>query len=834
VTAIDRVLARHAAGIAASADGHPAVAVRRLRAALRDVGTAAELRGRILVSLAWAEAERGRTDTGFRLLDEAEPLLPADQRGVLYGQRGLLLRRTGQDELALRQYDAAIALLTHADPVEAPVDLAKALSNRGLLHLAAARVGPARADLRRSAQLATAHGLVLPAAVANHNLGDLDLLAGDIPAALATYAAVARVYEPLAPGKLPSLAIDRARALLAAGLFGEADRELAVALDRAQAQRLRHIATDALLARAEAALLAGRPAAALTWATRARTRFLRRRNARRAALATLLVLRAAQATTAAPAALAGRARALAAELHGLGLVEDARVAGLVAARALVAAGRAAEATGELDRHGRPRRSDRLDTKLMWRLARAEVAAARGHPGQASWHLRAGMAALARYRGQLGCLDLQTGATVHGRDLARAGLGGALAGGSAGEIFRWSELARAQALLLPPVRPPEDPRAGAALEELRRVRGALREAEVARRPTGGLRARGEVLERLIREHAWSAAGPGATARPATLSEVRTELADAAMVVYLRDGDALWALVATGGAVSTVALGRFADAEEAVLRLRADLDAQAGRAMPARLATAVAAATRRDAAALAGAVLDPLLGLVGDRDLVVVPTGVLVTVPWAVLPGCAGRAVTVAPSATTWRAGQLRLSPAGAHAPALLVSGPGNDRGDAEVRAIAAMRPHATVLTGAEATPAATLRHLDGAGLAHLAAHGHHTADNALFSALDLTDGPLMGYDLHRVRAVPPVVVLSSCDLGLNDVRPGDETLGMATALLSAGSATVVASVSRVADETAMTVMTAYHRAIRRGASSARALAGAVSGTAPAGFVCFGAG
>jgi len=230
-----RAAALHAMGVASSADGRPAVAVRQLRAALRSIDRAlvqpdddrlSELRGRVLISLAWAEAERGNVALGFRLLDEAEPLIPARQRGVLLGQRALLLRRTGRDERALRQCDAAIALLGEASE---PLDLAKALSNRGLLHLGAARAGLARADLRKSAAIAARHGFDLPAAVAQHNLGDLDLLAGDIPAALRTYGAVARVYETQAPGKLPELAIDRARALLAAGLFSEADRELAAA-----------------------------------------------------------------------------------------------------------------------------------------------------------------------------------------------------------------------------------------------------------------------------------------------------------------------------------------------------------------------------------------------------------------------------------------------------------------------------------------------------------------------------------------------------------------------------------------------------------------------------
>jgi len=322
--------------------------------------------------------------------------------------------------------------------------------------------------------------------------------------------------------------------------------------------------------------------------------------------------------------------------------------------------------------------------------------------------------------------------------------------------------------------------------------------------------------------------------APFAAVKEAVGGAALVIYLRDGPALRALVVAGRSASVVALCGYATAAEAVLRLRADLDAQAGRALPRRLAAAVATATSRDAHTLGTAVLDPLLGLVGDRDLVVVPTGILITVPWSVLPGCAGRPVTVAPSATTWLAARRRLTASehGPQATALLVAGPGNARGGTEVQAIAALRPRATVLVGADATAAATRTALGKVAVAHLAAHGRHQAENALFSTLELTDGPLLGYDLQQIHPTPSMVVLSSCDLGLTDIRPGDETLGMVTALLSAGSATVVANIARVADDAAADVMIGYHRALAAGRLPAAALAHAAPHAT--GFVCFGAG
>ncbi len=780
--------------------------MRRLRAALRltsEHDPAA--RGRVLVTLAWAEAERGRVDLGFRLLDEAAPLVPAAGQAVLHAQRAALLNRNGRADLAQPEFDRAIAGLSERDD---PLDLAKVLNNRSMLHLDAGRVGAAREDMDRALRLCRRHGIEVGAALLEVNLACLDVVRGDLPAALGAFAAARPAYERVVPGRLPTLAVERARALVAAGLFQQADRELAAAAAQARDQGQDNTVAEALHVRAEAALLAGRPAAAAEWAAAARAVFLRRGNPVRAALAALLELRAQPRDRA-----AREGRRLAAELRRLGLAEDARVAALVAARALApaAAGRL------LARYGKPGRHDRLDTRLLLRLTRAELHRADGRPAEAQRELTAGMAALHRHRARFGCLDLQTGASAHGRDLAAAGLAQALESGSPAAVHRWSERSRAQALLLPAVRPPDDPAVAADLEDLRQTRFALRAAELEGRATAGLRGRAEGLERRIRESAWSVRGASdGVAGAASLAQVRAAMGGAALVAYVRSGKVLRALVVTGARAGVVELGEWAAAEEAVLRLRADLDTAAGRALPPRMATAVAAATRRDAAVLQNSVLGALEDLIGDRDLVVVPTGVLMTAPWALLPFCAGRPVTVAPSATAWLAARSRARAAGQ---AVLVAGPGNQRGDDEIAEIATLHPGAAVLTGERAQPAATLAALDGAGLAHLAAHGRHEAENALFSALDLAGGPVLGYDLQRLRRPPGLVVLSSCELGLIEVRPGDETFGMASALLAAGTATVVASVARVADDTARDAMVRFHRGLARGEEPAAALAGA---------------
>jgi len=129
--------------------------------------------------------------------------------------------------------------------------------------------------------------------------------------------------------------------------------------------------------------------------------------------------------------------------------------------------------------------------------------------------------------------------------------------------------------------------------------------------------------------------------------------------------------------------------------------------------------------------------------------------------------------------------------------------------------------------------------HIAAHGHHEPDNPLFSGVLLADGLLYGYDVAPNPTLPAQVVLSSCDVGSTDDRPGGEPLGLVAALLRSGVSTVIAGTSRVSDEIAAAVMTSYHQLLVAGRPPAVALADAIGAVAdtdtdPAPFTCFGGG
>ena len=116
--------------------------------------------------------------------------------------------------------------------------------------------------------------------------------------------------------------------------------------------------------------------------------------------------------------------------------------------------------------------------------------------------------------------------------------------------------------------------------------------------------------------------------------------------------------------------------------------------------------------------------------------------------------------------------------------------------------------------ATLRALDGADIAHVAAHGSFRADNPLFSSLLLSDGPLTVYDLERLGTAPRAIMLAACDSALSAAGPGDEMTGLAGALLAVGASAVIAPLLPLPDEVSARLADGWHRRVCAGARPAR--------------------
>ena len=839
VTADEVARARelHGRGLEALNRGRPLSGARSLRAGLRRLGwpdadgawTAhRELTFRLLGTLAAAEVACGNSDRGFELLDGTDTLITENNRGVLLLQRGLLLTMTGRVDEAVRSFDAAVPQLERAGE---RVALARTLLNRAYIHQIAGLVRPALADLARSEAISRELDMPLQVAKSFHGRGSCLLLAGDIPGALRAFDQAERGYAAGADGMLVVLAVEKARALLAAGLGVEAAGVLDAALPRFPGLGMDSEHAEAELTRAQIALSVDDPDAARRWAGQARRRFRRRRNEAWGAVAELTMLRAELAAGRRTVRVATTAAGLAGRLRELGLDNDAEAAELLAARAHLRRGDVVAAAAHVRRQ--PGRRSTVDTRLQRHLVKARIAAARGDHSATFRHARAGLARLAAHRGHFGSIDLRTGVATLGAELARAGLDAALAQGRPATVFRWLERSRAQAFRSRAVHPLDDPNAVDALAELRQRTRVARANELAGTRDQATARRVAELERQIRAHSWQASGTGEHDTEATLGEVRASLsaAGATLASFFTVGHRIHAFLVGGRTSRTVALGDLPTVAEAATRLRGDLDVLCGRPLPAPLDTAVRASLRRQLAVLTEHLVAPLRPHLGDEDLVIVPTGPLSGVPWSLLPDLRGRPVTVSPSATVWLSARRATPPASS---TLLVAGPNLEYAAREIEQLAAIYPDGTTLVGQDATVSSAMKALDGCGIVHFAAHGHHEQDSVLFSRLDLADGPLMAYDIHQLDAAPDHAILASCDVGKVVVRAGDEILGFTAALLYSGTRTVVSSVARMDDEAAVGVMTAYHRGLARGVAPARALADAAATEPLTPLVCFGSG
>jgi hypothetical protein len=414
----------------------------------------------------------------------------------------------------------------------------------------------------------------------------------------------------------------------------------------------------------------------------------------------------------------------------------------------------------------------------------------------------------------------------------------LADGNPHRVLAWAERVRASALRLPRVNAPDDPELRDLETDLRRVAAEIRRVESAGRSAQSLLSHQSKVETAIRRRTrLTAATAGRALVLPNTTAVARRLGARVLVEYVELDGRLHALTLAEGRLDSCELGPASQAHEELEWLRFALSHLAQRRKGPGRETAMAGATA-SALELDELLIGPLAPQLDSlAPIVLVPTGALHAVPWALLPSLRGRPFTVAPSLAVWFGLESRPLPRGSKT--ALIAGPHLRHARREVERLAEVYPRAAPLAGKAATAANAMRALEGAALAHFACHGHFRSDNPLFSSLELADGNLTALELQRLRRPPSVIVLSACNLALSDRRPGDELLGIAAALLGVGTRTIVASVAPIPDAAAANLMVAFHGELARGGSPATALARVQANlparsAASAAFVCLGAG
>ncbi|MBO0920484.1 CHAT domain-containing protein [Cellulomonas sp. zg-ZUI222] len=618
--------------------------------------------------------------------------------------------------------------------------------------------------------------------------------------------------------------------------YAEAMRELRLlpeaaaagrrAIDELTAAGADLVEVDARISLAETLLLAGDPHGAAEHALAAGGRARRQRRPGAYDVAVLVAVRSLARLGRVGVAELDSVQRAATRLARSGELSAAAEGHLVGGRVALVVGARRRAAARFAAAAQLARGGPLSVRLRGRVAAALAARLQGQDGELLAQCRAGLRDLARHRAALPTMELRALASGHGAELGEIGLEVVVRSGSPAAVLRWMEQTRAAALWL---------EASTGEVELPRGEVPVRSAEgngQASAPQGAGRQRTVIVAddegaADVRRSAWLADPVRGPARPVPRAgALRGALDGRHLVEYGRYAGRLVAVVVGEGRTRVVDLGAVeSDVTDA---LRALVFALRRLVDPSSAAAAEAARTSADLrlVALRAMLLAPL-ALPPDAELVVVPVGPLHGVPWSALVDVP---VAVAPSAAAW----LRTTERGrvAGAPTVLVAGPDLRGAQDEVEALRRLHRDVRVLGARDSRAEDVVAAIAAADLAHLACHGSLRSDNPMFSSVVLADGPVTVQELHRAGVAPRRLVLASCHSGADVAYEGDEVLGLVSAMLSRGSAGVVASIAAVPDVEVVDLMLALHRRLAAGETMARALHGArgeIDRRSPSGFV-----
>ena len=792
--------------------GDVAASVREMRRALeyaRRSGSA-DRETDVLASLGVALVYAGRTADGLAAFERAvqgSSGVPAARVRFL---RGGTLWAIGRYPAALEDLRSAVTVLSRAGDT---LWAARALNVRGLVHVSLGLPDRADADFVAAGRLFAQTSQEFEAIYTVLNRALIPFGSGDLPAALALLDEAAARFRPLGV-PLPALSTDRCAVLLAAGLFSDALAEADAAVrDFEQVRRRVPKRAELLLMAANCALAAGRPQVALDRAQAAYRLFRSQQSAWWKAQSALVVARARYAADEASASLLHEVNRAVVRLEGLG-ASEAVEAHLLAGRVALDLGRRGDAGRHLAAAARHRWRGPARSRASGWLGAALRAEVSGDSRALFAACRRGLEVMEEHWLSFGASELRAQATAHGAELAALAQRHAAGARQPRLLLTWSERWRATALAVPAVRPTGDPELNADLAALRQVTPALEKAKQKGMPTATLQQEQLRLEGMVRARALRARRDPASGRGPVSIGVLLDTLGSARLIQLTDIDGvLHVLVCGASRVRQFTAGHTRDAARTADFARFALRRMA-RSHPADdLGSALAILTAAGPA-LQEALLGPAVRHLGSGPVVIIPPGKFHSLPWALLPALHDRVVSVAPSATAWLRAHTASAPQRRHV--VLARGPDLATEGAEVPVAARLYDDVTVLEGDDATAKQVLGALDGAWLAHIAAHGSFRADSPLFSSLRMQDGPVTVYDFEQLRRAPYRLILSSCESGVVAAAGADELLGLVSSLLPLGTAGIIAGVVPLNDHAVVPVMADLHRHVRAGQTLAEAL------------------
>ncbi|MGY1727859.1 CHAT domain-containing protein [Geodermatophilus sp. SYSU D01062] len=168
-------------------------------------------------------------------------------------------------------------------------------------------------------------------------------------------------------------------------------------------------------------------------------------------------------------------------------------------------------------------------------------------------------------------------------------------------------------------------------------------------------------------------------------------------------------------------------------------------------------------------------------------------------------------------------------AVVLGNPTADLPGAEAEALRVADRLGTVpLIGGQATRQALLSVPPGTAVVHVASHGAYDDADPLLSGVQMADGRVTVEDLMDGSVATGLLALSGCVTGLSRRRPGDELTGLTRAAVTAGTASVLATLWEIDDRSAPVFFDSFYADLMTGRPKDSAVAAAQRHMREAGF------
>jgi CHAT domain-containing protein len=146
--------------------------------------------------------------------------------------------------------------------------------------------------------------------------------------------------------------------------------------------------------------------------------------------------------------------------------------------------------------------------------------------------------------------------------------------------------------------------------------------------------------------------------------------------------------------------------------------------------------------------------------------------------------------------------------------------------AIFHPHAELYIGSDATKNLLQQKLrnskDDIDILHIACHGEFNAFESLKSCIKLAktkdqsapegEDELTAAEIFSLEMKADLVILSACESGINDNKPGDELIGLTRSLICAGTPSVVVSLWEVEEISTSILMSRFYQKLKDGSDN----------------------